>query len=456
MLKISRLLLPISLGLGIMSALYFVFAADSILLWGMYGDSHGVGVYNTGWNAGKISFDDTPPGYSGAQIVGFGTSEASLTGIYWMQTSGWTSFSDSPIILIPPPTGSNVRDPWYLSGYAWSPTAWWIAMNHGESYASGVAFIPDTRQLVGYGYSDMLGWIPFGIYSGSGWAGSGIIVNVKEGFVGKVDVLGSIGWAKTFNVLYEVGWSFNNASMTAYTNLVRKNITLILRNAGSKINTDLSGAWAQSFNKSMILRKDNNPSSAFVTYSTIQNTFDNDLSRSLIVIGADIYIDVDIAPPAALKQSRAIIALKNDKWEGGNIWIKWSVKRIESVLFSEKSILSGEEFITGSLSSYYVTKKSVFVDIPRNQLYIRWAVWGYNTIGWSSKDGWAVCPYLSDSSILCSYDNSIKYDWNYFRIYNGTPARRAYINDSKDDYSVIIEYDPRTIQDPPPWLETLN
>ena len=451
MLKTPRLLLSVFLSLGITGAIYLAFAAEEILLWGIYGDSHVQGVYSTGWNAGKISFDDTPPGYSGAQIVWFGTSQASLTGMYWMQTSGWTSFSDSPVVLIPPPAGSNVRDPWYLSGYAWSPTAGWIAMNHGESYASGVAFIPDTRQLVGYGYSDMLGWIPFGTLV---W--SGITVSVKEGFVGKVDVLGSIGWAKTFNVLYEVWWSFNSASMTAYINLVRKNITLILRNAGSKINTDITGAGAQSFNRAMIFRRDNNPSNAFVTYSTIETTFDNDLSRTLIVIGADIYIDKDVAPPAALKQSRAIIALKNDKWEGGNIWIKWSVKRIESVLFSEKSILSGQEYITGSLSRYYVTKESVFLDIPRNQLYIKWAVWGYNTIGWGSKDDWAICPYLSDSSAACNYDTAIPYDWNYFRIYNGTPARRAYINDSKDDYSVIIEYDPRTLQDPPPGLETQN
>jgi hypothetical protein len=229
-----------------------------------------------------------------------------------------------------------------------------------------------------------------------------------------------------------------------------------MRNATSKINTNLGGAWAVSYNKSMIFRRDNNPSSQFLTYSTVSLTFDNDLSRSLIVIGADIYIDTDVITPSLLNKSRAIIALKNEKWEWGNIWIKWSVKKIESVLFSEKSILSGEEFITGSLSPYYVTKKSVFVDIPRNQLYIKWSIWGYNTIWGSSKSGWAVCPYLSDSSTLCSYDNAIKYDWNYFRIYNGAPARRAYKNDSKDDYSVIIEYDPRTIQDPPPGLETLQ
>lgn len=77
--------------------------------------------------------------------------------------------------LTPPTDGENVRDLWYLSGYAWSPNAGWIALNHGEQSASGVAFFPDTRKLVGFGWSDTLGWIPFGeMY------GSGIDVDVSE------------------------------------------------------------------------------------------------------------------------------------------------------------------------------------------------------------------------------------------------------------------------------------
>lgn len=103
--------------------------------------------------------------------------------------------------------------------------------------------------------------------------------------------------------------------MTAFINLVRKNIAIMLRNAGTRINTDLSGASPQSFNKAMIFRVDDNSGSTFLTYSDIKTSFDNDLSRSLIVIGADIYIDTDVISPALLLQSRAIIALKNEKGE---------------------------------------------------------------------------------------------------------------------------------------------
>lgn len=449
MLKARQFLFPAFLLLALTGIIYVLSASEETLLSKNYGNPHVVGIFNTWGNAGMISFDDVPYGYSGAQVIWYGSTVVTLTGIFWMETTGWATFSESQVTMMPPVSWDNIRDPWYLSGYAWSPNAGWIALNHGESYASGVAFMPDISQLVWYGYSENLGWIPFWEYSGSG-----IAVNMSDWFIWKVSIAGSIGWSKTFNVLYDVGGSFNTVSMTAFVNLVRKNITILLRNAGSKINTNLSGLSAQSFNKSMIFRTENNPTSTFLKYSDIKNAFNFDLSRSLIVIGADIYIDVDA--PNTIWSSRAIIALKNEKGEWGNIYIDGSVKIIESVLFSERSIISWAEFITGSLSPYYVSKKSVFLDIPRNQLYIKWAIWGFNTIGWSSKNDGAVCPYLSDNSILCSYDNAIKYDWNYFRIYNWSPARRAYPNSSKDAFSVIIEYDPRIIQDPPPGLETLN
>jgi hypothetical protein len=444
---------------------FFVYSVwDGILLSSSYGDLHQTGVFLTGWNAGIISFDDAPPGYSGAQIFWLWTSEVYLTGIFWIQTVWWATFSEYPVKLIPPDDGENVRSAWFLSGYIWSDNAGWIALNHGESMASWVLIQPNSWRLAGYGYSDSLGWIPFWdeIGTGSTWtggtgsgsSGSGVDVDISAWFIGKVDIAGSIWGDKTFDVLYEVWWSFNSASMTAFVNIVRRNVAFLIRNAGSFVNTHLDWAGAVSFNKAMIFKTDNNPSLEFVTYSNIETAFDNDLSRSLVVVWADIYIDVDILPPPLMIQSRAIIALKNEKGEWGNIWIRWSVKEIEATLFAEKTIWSWEEFITGSLSPYYVAKKSLFLDIPRNQLYIRGGVGWHNTIGWWSKDGWAVCPYLSEVQEVCNYDTAVKYDWNYFRIFSGQPARRAYPDDSKDAYSVIIEYDSRVLQDPPPGLET--
>ncbi len=453
MLKTPRLLAP-SLLIALCAWVFYVFGASiGVFITGVGGESHVTGVYSTGWNAGAISFDDTPSWYSGAEVVTVGSSSwVYLTGIFWMETVGWTTFSESAVTMIPPPPGSNVRDPWYLSGYAWSPNAGWISLNHWETYASWVWYMPDTRHLVGYGYSPTLGWLPFSVDTGSG-----ITILTPEGFIGKVSVASSIWGSKTYNVLYDVGAPIQTASLSSYMNVIRKNVTILIRNAWGKINTDLSGAWAQSLNRAMIFRKMPNDGGEFLTYSDIKTTFDNDFSRSLIVIGADIYLDVDVMTPGLLDKSRVIISLKNEKWQWWNIWIKWSVKEIQSVVFAEGSIFSWEEFLTGTLSPYYVSKSSLFVDIPRNQLYIRWALWGYNTIGWSSRDGWAICPTFNDLGFTpCSYDNAIKYDMNYFRIYDGSWARRAYKNNSKDAYSLVIEHDPRTIQDPPPWLENLR
>jgi hypothetical protein len=420
--------------------------ADNAPLTGSYGEAHTVWVYSTGGNGWRISFDDAPPWYSWAQVYKAGDS-VYLTGIFWTETSWWMSFSESPLELLPPT--ANVRDPWTLSGIAWHPNAGWIAFNHSESYASWVYFLPDSGKLIGYAWSDNLWWISFGNPTGSG-----ISIATNEWFIGKVSVGWRIGGAKTFDVLYNVGGKFDTASMVNFTNTIRRNITLLIRNGGNKINNSLGSlASAVSFNGAMIFRIEDNPSDAFLTYSAIENTLNNDNARSLIVVGADIYIDADVLTPPTLSQVWAIIAMKNEKWQGWDIWIKWDVKKIEWLLFAEGTIYSWEDAWGGlGLTPYYIRKESLFTDMPPNQLYIKWGVWGNNTIGWWSKDGWAVCPYL-ETNITCTYDNAILYDWNYFRLFRpGNTPRRAYPDASKDDYSVVIEHDPRLIQDPPPGL----
>jgi hypothetical protein len=61
----------------------------------------------------------------------------------------------------------------------------------------------------------------------------------------------------------------------------------------------------------MVFKSDSNPTNAFLTYSSIETTFNNDSARSLIVIGADIYMDIDMMNPPSLTRPRAVIALKN-------------------------------------------------------------------------------------------------------------------------------------------------
>jgi hypothetical protein len=419
-------------------------------LTGEYGDIHSTGSFSTGGNAGRIRFGDVVPlTHSGAQVYRWLGGAVYLTGIFWIQTVGWAGFPD-PVELIPPiGTWANVRNPWTLSGYIWSPNAGWIALNHGEPYASGVYYLPDTRELIGYGWSDSLGWIAFAE------SGTGVRVGISEGFIGKVWVEWAIWGSKTFNVLYDVWGTFNTVNMTTFLRVVKKNIAFLSRNAGTKINTDLTLTSPVEVNKAILYKIEDNPSDAFLRYSTITNSFDiaTPPVRSIITVGADIYINTGVVQNLNVDTSRAIIALKNERWQGGDIYIKWDVKKIYATLFAEGTIYSGEEFISGQLSPYYVRKTSLFTDIPRTQLYVKWGVAGYNTIWWGSKDGWAVCPYAIDT---CNYETAIPYDWNYFRLFDGTPGNRAYPDASKDGFSVVIDYDPRVIQDPPPWLETLR
>jgi hypothetical protein len=64
MLKTSRLFFPVIAIIALFSGIYFIRAIDDVLLTGSYGEPHVTGVYNTGGNAGVISFDVTPGGYS--------------------------------------------------------------------------------------------------------------------------------------------------------------------------------------------------------------------------------------------------------------------------------------------------------------------------------------------------------------------------------------------------------
>ena len=430
--------------------IYIVWAiGDTILLSGSFGNLSTTGVYSSWGNIGIVSFDNIPLSASWAQVIGASaTSVIYLTGIFWSQTTGWATFSDVgawPVTITPPASWANIRESWYLSGYAWSENAGWIKMNHDETYASGVVFIPDSPSLSGYAWSDTLGWISFG--SGS--------ISIAPGFIGKISVGWNLTSNKSYSVLYDIGTTTNSSTLWSALNGIRKNISYILRNAWIKINNNFGGSSPVDWNNIMVFKMENNPSSTYLTYSTIQTPFDNSLDRSLIVIGGDIYIDTDVISPILMKQTRAIIAQKNDLWQWGNIWIAGSVKKIEANLVAEKTIWSGDDVVSpGSLSPYFITKKSVFLDLPKNQLYIHGSTASYNTIGWSSKDGWAVCPVFTKNDEPCDYNTAIPYDWNYFRTYDRTNPRRAYPDSSKDAYSVIIEYDSRTLQDPPPWLST--
>jgi hypothetical protein len=64
MLKRSTLLLFLLSLLALTGIVYILRASDQILLTGYFGNEYTIGNFSTGGNAGIITFDDTPPGYS--------------------------------------------------------------------------------------------------------------------------------------------------------------------------------------------------------------------------------------------------------------------------------------------------------------------------------------------------------------------------------------------------------
>lgn len=127
--------------------------------------------------------------------------------------------------------------------------------------------------------------------------------------------MGNIGGSKTFDVGalgVTPGKSFDSLTLNNIINNTRKNVAILLRNAGSgQINT-VGQPSPRSFVNTMIFRSNSNPSDNFVRYSDIKNAFNFDNSKTLLSIGADIYIDVDFTGATLWNNPRAIIALKND------------------------------------------------------------------------------------------------------------------------------------------------
>lgn len=117
-------------------------------------------------------------------------------------------------------------------------------------------------------------------------------------------------------------------------------------------------------------------------------------------------------------------------------------------MFTEGSIYSGDD-LTNLYNDTTAEVALLSRDIT-NQLYIIGSIMSRNTIGGSVQATAPVCPY----DIACDNTTAIRYDLNYFRSYaSGSTSERAFTTDKWDDFSVIIEMDPRFISAPPPGFE---
>ena len=218
-------------------------------------------------------------------------------------------------------------------------------------------------------------------------------------------------------------------------NSVRKNISLLTRALPSaSINT--SSSTANKFNDVLYYKV------AGLTIASPSSKMDTNNAKSLIVEGGDIYIDTDITKDASVTHPRALIAIKDAAGNGGNIYIKNTVKNIYSSLIAEGSVYSGD-----SAANLYNDTISKLTTLPKNQLYIYGSVVSRNTIGGSARTP-VSCPFIEAT---CSYASALKYDWNYFRSYDTVTVNRS-DKAGYDDYSIVIEYDTRMLENAPPGM----
>ena len=414
------------------------------------------------WNEWQLNFSYVPRWYTGATFIG-----QDLMWWFWTQSFGWTNLWEfSPVMILPPAWSGNIIFGWTLSGYVWNEYMGWILFPDPKSFprGGGVMYDPVARAFSGYALNvdGWLTWINFNSWPSYFWSG----------FIGKVKIIGSIAGDNIFTTLYSPGVSISNISTDVWVNQIRKNIALLTRNANIRINPigvteiALPNAITEIFRDMIILLPI--PSLSWwiiakwwITYFDPEYVAwkAQDPVRSVIMIGGDIYIEDDIEAWNG-HRPRAIIAIKDDAGKWGNIYIGQNVKHIYSSLIAEWSIFSGDSGGAMGIPRKYNDTREKILTLPQHQLLIHGSVISHNTIGGSivnaSYD--PECPFGADA---CDRISSLQYDLNYFRaslLSQDDEAyrleHRAWKDNTYDEYSVIIEYDPEIIRDPPPGINT--
>jgi hypothetical protein len=394
------------------------------LISGLFGRFLPFGTFDLYENAGTVTMIDLPEEsiVSGSwwYVDATDPDHQKFIGNFFLDSVGWvTSHDDAPVEILPA-ENLNIMTPWLLSGAVWSENAGWIALESLDSSYTGVTYTPGTQHLDGIGWSDRLGYIDFSWYN---W------VPTSRVFKNKVKILWAIGGNKVYNTEYYVGEGFNAAKTTGFINDVRKNVGRLTRALGfANINTTPTTTISHN---NIAYYKNTTP-----TLGT--RIWDNNL-LAIIAHGGDIIIDQDIPLDADVEHPRAIIALKDSDGNGGNIYIGEDVKNIYTSIISEGSIYSWD-----APTHIYNSDADKVSNLPVNQLYIFGSLIGRNTIGWGSNVASPVCPFSENT---CIWERSLRYDLNYFRTFDMLPSHQSDKN-GYDEYSIVLEYDPRILGDP--------
>ena len=203
------------------------------------------------------------------------------------------------------------------------------------------------------------------------------------------------------------------------------------------------------------------------TWVTLQGASNIEGNKTLIVEG-DIYISGNLRDADNDALLWLIALSKNGKW--WNIYINPDVTDIHAILYADKSVISANDMNANwfiEATEEYDGGNSVASDLNR-QLYIKGSIFSENTI-WGSRKNPIACPYFVNTG--CDIETAQKYDLNYLRRYfrydsdgNGSLDAQSWLQSFAwwssrwsrstefQDYPVIIEYDSRIQQTPPPFF----
>ncbi|MFH1546794.1 MAG: hypothetical protein ABIE14_05460, partial [Patescibacteria group bacterium] len=187
--------------------------------------------------------------------------------------------------------------------------------------------------------------------------------------------------------------------------------------------------------------------------------------KTILIKGGDLRIRSNLEYPAGSANSFGVIVLKNSDGAGGNIFVYPEVTNIVGAFYAEGSLVSvnssGE---CGEDTSPKCDGLRGFCDRSyelRNQLYWKGIMATQNTIGGADSSPLkfpgrvaASCPppSCSTASASCASSEIARiYDLAYLRTFHlNSGGARAF---SSSDAALVVEYDSRIQNNPPPLFE---